>query len=204
ITEGKMNRLAILVIGSYLCFWSCGNVPDIRYYLIEYPLTSMDKGEPKYDFTLGVEKFTANALYNDDRFVYRESPYEARYDYYRRWITPPAKIVTEKVLEHFKSSGLFQRVVSYPHYAEVDYLLRGHLKAFEEWDEGEKWYARVILEVELINMKTQQLVWRGESSKLTLAARREPSEVVKAMSISLKTCIEEILMVLGRENQIFP
>ena len=189
---GKMVRYTLYVL-TLIFFAQCGHVPAIYYYQIDYPLTgSASPGDP-IPVTLGMAQLESDILYQGDRIVYRNSPYEVQYYHYRRWIAPPRIIVEEKIFEQFRSSGVFQNVVRIPAPVKIDYVLRGKIKAFEEWDENDSWYGMVTLAFELENVKTKAIIWKNEFSEKTRALKKEPVEVVKAISESLKKVVEEAI-----------
>ncbi len=188
-----MNRLTSLVIGlSALVFLSaCGGVPPTFYYRVDTPLEGGNDTVPHFHKTLAVAQFGADALYETDKIVYRSSPYEARFYHYRRWVAPPKKIVTENVVRQFQASDLFKRVVRIPSPSPADYVLRGNVLAFEEWDEGGDWFGVVTLEFTLIDALSSEVVWEQVFSERTPAERKEPVAVVKAISESLDRVIDQ-------------
>ena len=178
----------ILILVNY-----CGTVPDVHYYLIDYLYKPVNVKNAKHQVVLGLEKFTTDPLYESDRIVYRDSPYEAKFYNYHRWITSPTRIVTGKVIEQFSTSGAFKQVVSFPHVSNVDYLVRGTIKAFEEWDEDDEWYAHVKLHFELVKVDHNTLLWQDILMKKTKVVQKNPIELVRSLSISLQACIEEAI-----------
>ena len=171
----------------------CGGVPQTYYYRVDYDLPTDPASNSQIPITLGVEKFSADILYEGDRIVYRNSPYEVQYYHYRRWIAPPRKIVDERVLAQLQSSSAFQSVVKYPCQCQPDFLLSGKIKAFEEWDEETAWYGIVTLAFELKNAKTQAVVWKKEISEKTQAGEKSPVEVVEAISKSLQKVVDQAI-----------
>lgn len=172
---------------------NCGSIPDIHYYVIDIPYKSTKTEDARHQIVLGIEKLEADPLYEQDRLIYRDSPHEIKFYNYHRWISPPREIVTAKLIEQFSTSGLFKQVVSYPRIGKIDYLLRGTLKTFEEWDKGDDWYAYVKLHFELMNMENNNLVWQDLLTKKTRVTQKKPIEVVRAIGISLQACIKEAL-----------
>ena len=195
-----MKKLLHIFLFLNLSFlFSCGSSPETHYYLIEFPISIESPLTAKYPITLALERFQAVPLYEDDRIIYRESKYEVKFYNYRRWVSPPTKIVTEKFLEQLKISGLFKNVVRYPYASQANYLLRGTVKAFEEWDEKEKWFGKVVLEISLEKLENHELIWQGVLSKTTPAEKRHPREIVEALSVSLQACIDEFLKIIDLE-----
>src|SRR4051812_27694871 len=99
-----MTRLwiaALLVLG-------CGGkLPDTRYYQLAAPESHARGG----DQVLVLEALTTDGAYDDDRIVYRTTPFRLDYYQYQRWSSAPGVMVgnyLEQALEH---SGKFRAVV---------------------------------------------------------------------------------------------
>jgi len=183
----------------------CGGVPPTYYYRIDYELSnSPTQNNGAIPITIGIAQFSTDLLYETDKIVYRNSPYEVQFYHYRRWVAPPKKIVTEKIYEQFRASGAFQRVVRIPSTFKMDYLLKGRILEFEELDEGVSWYGVVSLEFQLQDPETSEIVWERVISERTPALKKEPAEVVKAISESfykvVSKSIEEVKAGLRSKN----
>lgn len=175
--------IAMLVIG-------CGSVPRTYYYRIDYATEGAENPNPIYPVTLGIQQFTTDVLYESDKIVFRDSPYEAQFYHYRRWIAPPKKIVTEKVVAQFEIAGLFGKVVKIPSTTKIDYILRGNIEAFEEWDDGENWFGVVTIDFTLENSISKDILWRNVITKSSQVQKKVPIEVVKAISNSLNEVVK--------------
>ncbi len=189
-----LNRKSYFIFLVLLIFIQCGgSIPEMHYYLIDYPIgMKSDGGEPAHQIILGVAGFEAAPLYKEERLVYRDSPYEGKYYHYHRWITSPEQMITEKVIEQFRASNLFEQVVAFPKYSQVDYLLQGTIKALEEWDEGSQWYARVQIEFELVARAKNEIVWQKTIEKRNIASQKSPPEIVKGINLGVQQCIAEV------------
>jgi len=184
IIPGFLASMALLTM-------SCGSVPQTYYYRIDYERNSDNSVNHVVPSVIGVSQFKADVSYEDDKIVYRDSPYEVQYYHYRRWVAPPKKIVTERVVQDYQASGVFERVVKLPSATVVDYILTGHVQAFEEWDERDTWYGVVTLEFELLDPSNLEVVWTKQFSEKTLVSEKEPVEVVRAISESLGKVIDK-------------
>jgi ABC-type uncharacterized transport system auxiliary subunit len=169
---------------------NCGGVPPTYYYQIDYDYTSGENSSV-LPLTLALGQFGADVLYESDKIVYRDSPYEVQFYHYRRWITQPEKLVTEKVFRQYRAAGRFQRVVRIPSVYKVDYILKGRITAFEEWDEGDSWFGVVTIEFQLHSLESNELVWEKAISEKTAAQQKDPANVVKAISESLKKVVDQ-------------
>lgn len=175
----------VLIIG-------CGGVPPTYYYRIHYDMPEHNSPTP-LPVTIIIEPFDADALYKGDRIVFRNSEYEVQFYHYRRWVAPPNKIVQESVIEQFRASGVFERVVTSTVPVNAGYILKGNIKSFEEWDEGDSWYGLVSISFELQNKETKKIIWQNSLSERTPTSKKEPTEVARAISESLKKIVEKAI-----------
>lgn len=183
-----------IILGMLLMFLQCGgSIPEMHYYLIDYPVPpKKNKSEPLHPVVLGIERFEATALYKEERLVYRDSPYEGKYYHYHRWITSPEEMITEKVIEQLSASSLFEQVVAFPKFSQVDYVLQGVIKAIEEWDEGDDWYARLQISFTLVPRTKDQVLWQKTIEKKNKTPHKSPAEVVRSINVSAQQCITEL------------
>ncbi|RMI03313.1 MAG: hypothetical protein D6681_10190 [Calditrichaeota bacterium] len=179
----------------------CAGTPPMFYYRIDYSPPSADSLNHLLPAVIGVDRFDADVLYDQDRIVYRSSPYEVQFYNYRRWIAPPPRLVKDRVYEHLRASGLFRQVVRLPSLIPTDYVLQGRIKAFEEWDEADRWFGQVTIVFQLYRVEDRELVWEGEFSHKTPTRQKTPVEVVRAISESLKTVIDQALHSMARQLQ---
>lgn len=199
--HGLFPRL--LPFATCLLLSACGGVPQTFYYtLAEAPAASGESAgnhQNQLAVALGVERFAAAAIYEEDRLIYRESPFEVKYDHYRRWAARPAQLVTDEIIKQLAARGLFRHVTSYPTAVPVDFIVRGRLLAFEEWDRGEQWFGRVAMSVQLYQASSQRLLWSGTLSHESPAQERRPAAVAQAISTSLRQCVDELAAALALE-----
>ncbi len=187
------KRISVIALLWAVLYGCSGTIPDIHYYLIDYEVAgSTDRSEPVHRVVLGVSPFDAAPLYQEERLVYRDSPYEGKYYHYHRWVSRPTLMITEKTIEHLRAAKLFTQVVPFPKYSQVDYLLQGTIKALEEWDEGNQWYARVQIAFELVDPKSKQLSWHTVIEQKVPAQQKTPGEIVKAINIGVQRCLNEL------------
>ena len=147
------------ILITFLILVSCGHVPETRYFKIHYDMLPAEKGVG--DKILLIRKFTSDPIYQGDKLIYKKSDYEVKFDFYRRWITPPAEMLTTAAHSHIMGSGLYQRVTLVPPQFNSFLVLSGHVKQFDEVYSENGREARVALWVELLNFETKQLQWSG-------------------------------------------
>jgi ABC-type uncharacterized transport system auxiliary subunit len=188
----KFFSIAIAAVG--LTALSCGSVPEVRYYMVNLPvMEQQSQGDHQgLPVSLGVSTLRASPVYEDDRIIYRQSPYEVNFYHYRRWVVAPSEMVSEKVYQRFAESGTFAEVVRYNGGRDVDYVLSGDLLAFEEWDENDAWYAQVGLRTRLTATGTGEVVWEETFFRRKRAEAKDPVRVVEAMSEALDEIVAEV------------
>jgi len=189
-----VSRGKLLAIMLALFLHQCGgSAPEMHFYLIDYPVEmKRSSAETTQGMVLGVNRFKVQPLYDETRLVYRDSPYEGKYYHYHCWVAHPADMVTDKAVEHLAASGAFASVLELPQLLRVDYALNGTLLALEEWDEADQWYARVKLAVELIDMKTETIIWQKTLERKNPVGKKTPLDVVKGLNLGIQQCFDEV------------
>ena len=171
-------------------FSACGSIPPTYYYRVDTESSGLTNNV-QFQKSLEIAPFTADVLYQTDQIVYRNSPYQAQFYHYHRWIAPPQKLVTERVLQFYRDSNLFERVGRMSRNFPVQYVLHGNIVAFEEWDDNDTWYGIVTIQFRLLQADTQATVWEKTISEKAVSARKEPVAVVEAISKSLNKVVEQ-------------
>ncbi len=199
----RRSPCCLLPFAFCLLLSSCGGVPETYYYTLAFePDKKQNDGHAPFSFALGVQKFDSEVIYDDDRIIYRDSPFEVKYYFYRRWVAPPRHLVTEKVVNYLADSGLFEKVTTYPSPANVKYVLSGRLLAFEEWDEQNNWYGKVVFTASLHEPATQRVIWKNKFEHLQPVTKKIPAAVVEALSLSMKTCLDELAKSIANELSV--
>ena len=183
----------LVIILLFVLLVACGSVPDTHYYSLSYPPVDSSTTPPKLNKIVGVKKFIADPPYDQDRLVYRDSPYEIKFYNYRRWICSPREMLTENAVLHLRASGLFAGVAHAHNSQSFDYLLGGRVLQFEEWDETNRWQARVKLWLELQSTSSRKVVWQGYVESQVPVDEKQPLNVVKALSRAADDCFKQLV-----------
>ncbi len=187
---GRVRRVLAGTLVALLLLGGCAAAPELRYYRVECPAPPRAAGPP-LPVTLGIAPLSAAEPYQQERIIYRASPYRVQSYGYDRWESPPAEMVDALLLERFAESGTFQRVVPWQR-EDVDYRLQARLRRFEEVDEGDKWYGVTELTYELLDRGGRTLL-RETASQRVLAERRSVEGVVEALSRGLQAGLDEVI-----------
>ena len=153
------TRLATILTLSLLVFAGCSSTPQVqRYQVTVAPQIEESKREVN-NLVLSVEPFTADVAYDQDRIVYRSSPYRLDYYHYHRWAAAPGLMLTDALRAAYGKSGYFS-LVTVGGGARADVVLSGRVTAIEEVDKtDDEWVGRVFLELQLRDAGTGALVW---------------------------------------------
>jgi len=162
------------------------SIPRIHYYTLEVPHVS-SQAAPENSYHVTIQRFSADQILRDERILYREGPHEVSFYEYHRWASPPAELVTSYFIHRLRDSGTYARVSSYKDGPQADFILQGRLHNFEEVDRGKETLASVALEIELLEAKTRQPIWRNEAD----CTRPLPGRDMAGLVDGIYGCLDE-------------
>ena len=150
----KINIMLLLI----LFLGGCMSSPSRKYYQLHLtdPELPVSKAISK---TVFVEPVDMDDLYDDFRIVYRISPFELNYYSYEFWADKPAKLIQDSIAHYLMKKKVFQKVIQEISGEEADLQWKSRIHAIEEVDTLEVWYARLAMEVELIDFKSQERLY---------------------------------------------
>ena len=166
-----------------------GTRPEMHYYALSL---SLPESTPRTStVSLIVRTFAAQDPYNEERIVYRTSPYAVDFYNYHRWAASPAQQTTDWTVQYLRASGLFAKVLPIAN-TKADYVLHGIIRQFEEIDADNRWDATLTLDLWLTRDVERTPFWTQSYTSTQTAAKRAPEAVAAAMS----HCLEDILQRL--------
>ena len=159
-----------------------GKVPETRYYQLAAPA---EPAADKADVSLAVEPLVADAAYDDDRIVYRLTPYRLDYYNYQRWSAPPGQLVGNFLQDAFMKSGRF-RAVMHEASDATPVTLGGRVIALEEVDKSKtQWLGHVALELTLTDNQTNKIVWSQQYDETEPLKTQSPEGLAEAISTAM-------------------
>ncbi len=193
-----MKKRSIFIVAcllSIIWLWGCANIPLTHYYTFHPDLEKkVAIAAPKSSYTLAIDTFEADVPYQQDKIVFRTSPYEVNFYEYHKWLRPLEELVTDQVLKLVSSAGLFQSVHSRAFESYSDYILRGKIKMFDQWYNAGNSFVRIQLEYQLVVPDQEQIIWmntvetKGDIRNLAIV------ETVKGFETALQ---ENVLQALA-------
>lgn len=181
----KLTFISVLAILA-----ACGTVPETRYYTIE--LNQLSEQPHRIGQFLHVQKFDASPVLKYDKLMYKSSLYEIKYDAYRRWAAAPNILISEKAVEYFAESGLFDNVVTEIPPSRNGYSLFGYISHFEESVKAGKRIALVSINFDIFALHDRSLLLH-KNIKQTAAIEDETIDgIMAAMSRATQSVFENL------------
>jgi len=188
---------AALVFGTALLATCLGGTTQRRsYFALEYPRGEAVQRyvEPRYPFVVRVRRFDAAIAYDRQEMVYRETPYEISYDWYRLWAAKPRAMVGGLVIGHLRDANLFRDVVERLSGTLPRYDLACELLALEELNaSADEWYARLAMRCDLLDFETGAATWSDAFDVRRPVYQRHPRFVVRALSHIIEAELERMI-----------
>lgn len=163
--------------------------PEVYHYALAVNMPTSTTKPAKA--TLVVREFSAHDPYNQERLVYRTSPYQLDFYNYHRWAAFPAQQATDWTRRYLRDSGVFAKV--YPTGDGLaDFSLNGRIRQFDEVDHEQGWEAVLSLDVWLTRGDQRTPVWQQSYGATQAAEKRNPAAVAAAMSRNLETILGKL------------
>ncbi len=173
------KRLAIALVLVTACAGS--KSPETRFYQLAPPAGKDGAG----DLTLVLEPLTTDQAYDDERIVYRTTPYRLDYYQYHRWSAAPGTMVGNYLEHALERSGKF-RAVTRESSADAPVILGGRVVAIEEVDKSKtQWLGRIVVELTLTEARSNKTLWTEQFEELEPLAAQTPEGLARALSIAM-------------------
>jgi ABC-type uncharacterized transport system auxiliary subunit len=199
-------RVALVAGALLACMCGCGTVPIKQYYMLNYvatPPVGRLLASP-YPFTVRLKEFGIEDAYNRPQIVYRQSPFELRYYFYKIWAVKPNRMITDLVQKHLASINFVSHVIKrFDEGIKPDYELSGNIEAIEEYDSDQLWFAHIALRLSLSRASDGRILYSRQFDTRKRVYQYSPDNVVLEMSSILEfimnQAISDMDAVLFRE-----
>lgn len=170
--------LAVLLLPLVACG---GRAPATRYYHLSPTVTAGHHG----DVVVVLEPLNTDAAYDDERIVYRSSPYRLDYYDYHHWSAAPGVLVSnylEEALEKGGHVGAVHRDLT----TDADVVLSGRVAAIEEIDVSkQRWEGHIVLELQLSDARTGETLWTRQFDEREPLKVQNPEGLAEALSAAM-------------------
>jgi uncharacterized lipoprotein YmbA len=158
-----------------------GSTPETRYYQLAAPA----RGALSGDAVVVLEPLAADAAYDDERMVYRTSPYRVDYYQYHRWIAAPGTMVSDFLAASLAKTGRF-RALPREVTEDASVVLGGRVVAIEEVDQAkDRWVGHVAISLTLTDAHTGAVVWTHDFDENEPLAAQTPEGLAAALSTAM-------------------
>ena len=171
--EPLRPSLLFVLLAACIAFVSCaqllGGKAEIRQkrrftIAVEPIRIDLENSKRPYSITVQLQTFDIAGAYSLNEIVSRRSLYELRRDPLHVWGQRPRDMITDVAGHYFRNAQLFTRLVSERNLLDQrpHYILNGAIRALERFDSGDRWFARLLLSMQLVRQEDGQVIWRGE------------------------------------------
>lgn len=181
--RGGKHLFALLLF--VLLVAKCGQVPVKQFYVLNYtPSLIRERLNPgPFPWTIRLRPFEIEEAYSRPQIVYRQSPFQLRFYYYRLWAIKPERIITDLFHKHLLTANLVRNVVrKFDEGHKPDFEIQGVVEAIEEYDSDELWFAHVAMRINLIRIKDGRIMYSHRYDHRKRVFQHEPEYVVREMS----------------------
>ncbi len=189
----KKYLLLIIFIAAFAgiassCSLFGSKAPIRHYYQIYYkPKPILGR---QVSGTVRIRTFDVDKIYRRHNLLFRTSPYEVFYYNTHFWASRPADMITDLVAAHVKETGLFSDVIMQLD-RRPDYVMTGRIRALDEIDSDDIWFARVSMIFELKDYRTDRTIITHSFDRRKEVHNQRQVYVVRAMGEMLEEEIEK-------------
>jgi ABC-type uncharacterized transport system auxiliary subunit len=182
----KTTRLAWCATAVCAALAACGSkVTETRYYQLAPPVGAGRGGAN----LLVLDALTTDAAYDDERIVYRTTPFRLDYYQYHRWSSPPGVMVGNYLEQALETSGRFRAVVR-EMTPDAPVILGGRVVAIEEVDRSRTdWLGRIVVELVLTDAHTGDILWTQQLEETEPVHQQNPEGLAAALTAAMSRIV---------------
>jgi len=182
IKKSQMQKV-ILFLVAIMLFGCFGRFIENSYYQLDYVPTPKEMlNETTYPYSVRIKDFDVAEVYRRNNIVYRQSPYKLHFYNYELWAIKPEYLVSDMLFRHLETSKIFSEVRRSIDVEEPDFTISGTIRALEEYDNQDEWYAHLAMNMHLQENRTKKILWSREWDYRKKVNNLEPIYVVRGLS----------------------
>ena len=167
------------------CFF--GRSPETKYYTLDYvpaiPAERLERGP--YPFTVRLREPTIAEAYRRSQIVYRQSAYQMQFYSFHLWAVDPERMVGDLLFKHLGAARLFENITRAVEMTPPDFQISTDVRAIEEFDAPDRWYAHLAIEYQLVDDRTGHVLWKQLYDLRKSVPQQEPVFVVRELAALL-------------------
>jgi ABC-type uncharacterized transport system auxiliary subunit len=190
-----MVKLHLIALAALLTI-GCVATRPVHYYALSSASTLGAPPKPDGPTLLVGSIITPESL-QDARIRYHSGANATGSYEYHRWSERPGTMVRDSLVRALRASGQYSRVLESSSSAVGDYLLRGRLYEFAEVD-GPGIGTKISLHLELIDAKTNRIIWDHHFERQEPANGKTIDAVVESMDRNLQQVVQAAAAEIDR------
>jgi ABC-type uncharacterized transport system auxiliary subunit len=119
---------------------------------------------------------------------------------YNLWAVDPERMIGDLLFKHLRAARLFDNVTRAAESVPPDFQISCDVRAIEEFDGADKWYAHLAIEYQLLDERTGAVLWKQLYDLRKSVPQQEPVYVVRELasliSVAHDRLVEELEPVL--------
>jgi ABC-type uncharacterized transport system auxiliary subunit len=200
MTNGSRRTIrAVAVCIGVLSSGACGTARYPAYYLLRFEPSARAAASERGVGTLAVNELRCPDYLCEGRIVYRPTPTEVAFYQYHRWAVSPRAMVAQHLAEGVRARSLFTSVWGYESRVAADFVLSGTLERLEEVDEGRDVVAICTMSAQLLDARTQVVVWSGTVTERVAVEQRDVAGVVDGLTTAVRASVDQLIAGLEIE-----
>ena len=192
-----LQRFAfLLAAAATAALVACAALPIKQFYMLNYiPSSQRERLNPApYPVTIRLRDFGIEEAYNRPQIVYRQSPFQLQYYYYRVWAVKPSRMITDLVYKHLQSSGLVSSVIRrFDEGPRPEFELSGMIEALDEYDSDELWFAHIAMRINLQRVSDGSSVYTRRFDLRKRVYEHKPENVIREMSSLMEFIMAQVV-----------
>ena len=183
--------VGFIAIALFGCF---GRVIESNYYQLDYVPTPKEMlNEASYPYAVRVKDFSVAEVYRRNNIVYRQSPYKLQFYNYDLWAVKPEYMVSDMIFRHLETAMIFSEVRRSIDVEDPDFTVTGTIRAIEEYDNQDEWYAHLAMDINLQDNRTKKVIWSRGWDYRKKVSNFEPIYIVRGLSELLERINNEAI-----------
>lgn len=185
-------RAAFAFIGA-LAMGACGSARYPAYYMLHFEPATQAPASKAGIGTLAIRELRCPDYLCEGRIVYRPTPSEVAFYQYHRWAVSPRAMIAQHLAERVRARSLFTSVSGEESRVATDFVLIGTLERLEEVDEGRDVVAICAISAQLVNARTQVVVWNRMATERVPVEQRDVAGVVNGMATAVRASVDQLI-----------
>ncbi|MDR2555169.1 MAG: ABC-type transport auxiliary lipoprotein family protein [Fibromonadaceae bacterium] len=179
-----MKKLLIIISATVAMLLGCwGRVIESSYYQLDYVPTPKEMlEETSSQYTVRIKDFNVAEAYRRNNIVYRQSPYKLHFYNYDLWAVKLEYMIPDMFFRHLDAAKIFSEVRRGMDMDESDYTISGTIRAIEEYDNQDEWYAHLAMNINLQESRSRRTLWSKEWDYRKKVSNLETIYVVRGLS----------------------